>query len=354
LPGRTLALALGAAFVGLLALSSSLRYFRPVEESPVVGADQASDKDAASARPATAVPIRDDAARAETPAGESCLCQTPTAVAIPVRVPRLTKLAEITRARADARRPSLDLEIAVVNNAASATGEIKGNVSFLHALGPGEAPRQVQDRGVFYEGPLAGGAAIKWRVRGRGSSFTIDGLDEAALDDASLASPDAFAKLLDARTRSVRLHGAAMLARARDERAAPAIERLKTDARDDEAVFLGSIARAAAPVYACKLAMIAEDEGRVAITACVMNTTNEDAGPLEATLALTAGATRSPATRGRPEEAAAPLLRSPLSRRLRVPAKTGVIVRGVLDVSEIRDEVVGEIELVPAAEEVPR
>jgi len=207
---------------------------------------------------------------------------------------------------------------------------------------------------VFYEGPLAGGAAIKWRVRGRGSSFLVEGLDEAPLDDGSLASPDAFAKLLDARTRSVRLHGAAMLARARDERAASAIERLRTDARDDEAMFLSSIARAAAPLYACKLAMQAEEDGKVAVTACVMNTANEDAGPIEATLALVAGGTRSPVRPASPGAAASPVLRTTIAKAVRVPAKTGVIVRGTVDVSEIRDEVVGELELGTPTEGSPR
>lgn len=351
LPGRTLALAAGAAFVGLLALSSGLRFLRPPENPPSASRETARAEQAPAA---TARSSTDEAPRNEAPIGESCLCQTPTSVAIPVRVPRLTRLAEITRARADARRPSLDVEIAVVNNAAAPTGELKANVGFLHAVAPGETPKRTQDRGVFYEGPLAGGAAIKWRVRGRGSSFLVEGLDEAPLDDASLASPDAFAKLLDARTRSVRLHGAAMLARARDERAAAAIERLRTDARDDEAVFLSSIARAAAPLYACKLTMLAEDDGKVAVSACVMNTANEDAGPLDATLALTAGGTRSPVRPAGPSAPPTPLLRTAIAKGVRVPAKTGVLVRGSLDVSEIHDEVVGEIELGVAAESGPR
>lgn len=351
LPGRTMALAAGAAFVGLLALSSALRFLRPPEDAPIA----TREAERSDVGPAATVRLVDDAApRADAPPGESCLCQTPTSVAIPVRVPRLTRLAEITRARADARRPSLDVEIAIVNNAAAPTGELKANVGFLHAAGPGEAPRRTQDRGVFYEGPLAGGAAIKWRVRGRGSSFLVEGLDEATLDDASLASPDAFAKLLDARTRSVRLHGAAMLARARDDRAAAAIERLKTDARDDEAVFLSSIARAAAPLYACKLTMQAEDDGKVAVSACVMNTANEDAGPLDATLALTSGGTRSPVRPLVPGASAAAVLRTAIAKAVRVPAKTGIVVRGTIDVSEIRDEVVGEIELGVASEGAPR
>ena len=341
LPGRTMALAVAAAFVGLLALSSALRLLRPPETAPLA----ARETDRPDSLPASAVPASTEAQRVEVPTGESCLCQTPTSVAFPVKVPRLTRLAEITRARADARRPSLDVEIAVVNNAAAPTGELKANVGFLHAMTPGQPAQRTQDRGVFYEGPLAGGAAIKWRVRGRGSSFLVEGLDEAPLDDGSLASPDAFAKLLDARTRSVRLHGAAMLARARDERAGPAIERLRTDARDNEAAFLSSIARAAAPLYACKLSMQAEDDGRVAVTACVMNTANEDAGPIDATLALSAGGTRSPVRPAVPGTSSAPVFRTTIAKSVRVPAKAGVIVRGTVDVSDVRDEVVGELEL---------
>jgi hypothetical protein len=352
LPGRTMALSVGAALVGLLALSTSLRMLRPPETATTDLAQSTSNSAAVAVSNDSIRP--DQTPRVEAPPGESCLCQTPTSIAIPVRVPRITKIAAITRQRGDLRRPSLDLELAVVNNAAAPTGEIKANVGFLHPLAPGATPAHTQDRGVFYEGPLAGGAAIKWRVRGRGSSFTIDGLDETPLDDGSLASPDAFAKLLDAHTRAVRLHGAAMLARARDERAGPAIERLRSEARDDEAAFLGSIARAAAPVYACKLGMEAQSDGQVAVSACVMNTTNDDAGPLEVALALSQGGTRGPVggrRAGQTEESAGSVLRASLAPALRVAAKTGVIVHGTIDVSAVQGDVVGEVEVGPALAE---
>jgi hypothetical protein len=355
LPGRTMALSLGAALVGLLALSTSLRMLRPPETAPTGSPQNPNNSAAIAVSNDTIRP--DQTPKVEAPPGESCLCQTPTSIAIPVRVPRITKIAAITRQRGDAQRPSLDLELAVVNNAAEPTGEIKANIEFLHPLAPGATPAHTQNRGVFYEGPLAGGAAIKWRVRGRGSSFTVDGLDESALDDGSLASPDAFAKLLDAHTRAVRLHGAAMLARARDERAGPAIERLRAEARDDEAAFLGSIARAAAPIYACKLGMEAQSDGQVAVSACVMNTTNDDAGPLEVSLALSPGGTRGPVggrRGGKPDEtseAGAVVVRAALAPTLRVPAKTGVVVHGTIDVSAVQGEVVGEVEVGPATAE---
>lgn len=355
LPGRTMALSIGAALVGLLALSTSLRMLRPPEQAAPNGQENASNHAAVAVSNESIRP--DTTPKVEAPPGESCLCQTPTSIAIPVRVPRITKIVAITRQRGDAQRPSMDLELAIVNNAAAPTGEIKANVGFLHPLAPGAVPAHTQDRGVFYEGPLAGGAAIKWRVRGRGSSFTVDGLDESALDDASLASPDAFAKLLDAHTRAVRLHGAAMLARARDERAGPAIERLRSEARDDESAFLGSIARAAAPVYACKLGMEAQNDGQVAVSACVMNTTNDDAGPLEVALALSQGTTRGPVggrRGGGADETTASVLRAPLAPALRVPAKTGVVVHGTIDVSAVTGDVVGEVEVGPAmAERTP-
>ena len=343
--GRAVGVLVGASALGLLLLSASLRLIAPIESGavPSSGETQTPGRPP-SALPAAAVTATDPRA-GEIPSGESCLCQTPSSAVIPVRVPRLTALAEVTRARIDARRPSLELQVAVVNNAALPTGEIKATLGFLHAASPGETPRKVQTRGVFYEGPLAAGGAIKWRVRGRGSSFAIDGLDDSPVADESLASPDAFAKLLGARARSVQLHGAAMLARARDERAGPAIERLRAGARDDEAAFLTSIARAAAPVYACKLAVVADTEGRVSVTACVMNTTVEDVIGLEVTLALAPGGARTPVSRG---ESPPPLLRSTIARNLRVPAKTGVIVRGSADVSDITQEVVGELELGPA------
>lgn len=223
---------------------------------------------------------------------DTCTCQTPWSPAIPRRVPQVSLLTSVVRRTGDARRPSMLVEVAAVNNGQAPLRDVTGAVTFL-APGPraDEPPRVTRDRGVFYPGPLAPGAAVKWRVGARGSSYRVAvlGADTPLADDA-VASGDAFEKLLGAHTRTVRVHGAMMLARTRDPRAARAIERLREDAREDEAPTLDALGRAIAPVFACDL------EIRGKASTCVMNTSDEAVRP-RPTLVVRVGNERAIAAR---------------------------------------------------------
>jgi hypothetical protein len=284
--------------------------------------------------------IREPAPPPEPPR-ETCQCQAPLSPAIPTRVPRISVLSSVVRERLDPKRPSLTVEVAAINNAAAPSGEIKGQVLFtVPGTKPGDPPRVRNERGVFYEGPLAPGAAIKWRVSGRGSSYTVDLGEQPFEDDASLAPPDAFAKLLSARTRSVRIHGATMLARMRDERAPAAIERLRAEAHDAEALRLEALARAAAPVYGCDLSLVRQPTGAVTASACVMNSSEEESAPLDARLV---GAT-GPSTGDEP----APEIAARIGRSLRIPARTGVRVSAEAALPQL-DGMAWELVIEPAS-----
>ncbi|MCS6901674.1 MAG: hypothetical protein RMJ98_18755 [Myxococcales bacterium] len=260
------------------------------------------------------------AALVEEPLG-LCMCQGPSSPYLPGRLPRLTVLPRVEHKRDDPQRPNLSLEVAVVNNSSTPLREVKGHITFFTPPPTlGGAPRPRTERGFYYEGPLLPGHAIKWHLSGRGSLYRIQHDFEEPLADHELAPADAFAKLLYARTRSVRLHGATMLTRLRDERALRAIEGLREGASEEEQELLSALARAAAPTYVCEIEQ--ENEGSsLRIAACVMNTTEEEVGPVD----VLVGIPTRDATTEFP-----PMSRWTLRQRILLPPRTGIRVRGIL------------------------
>lgn len=284
----TLAAVAASAFVALLALFVGGKLL----SAPIAPTQPSTQAESASlpagVAPASSREILPDPAPPPLPA---CLCDRPVSPAIPQRLPRVSFLPRIERANLDPRRPSIALEVAAVNNTGHSLRDVQGQVVFtVPALRDGDPPRVRAERGIYYEGPLLAGGAIKWRVKGRGTSFHISTQDAVPIDDGQIAPADAFAKLLDARTRSVRIHGAMMLARMRDQRATEAIARLREDATDDEASTLTSLGRAAAPVFVCDVELTTDEDGRAAVSACAMNSTEDESGPLEARVSFSADA----------------------------------------------------------------
>lgn len=331
--------AFGAAAILLIGLATASRVLGPSEKDDAEVHPEDEPRAAATAK--RPEPVQPPVVEEAPIYAETCLCQAAASPVIPIKVPRLTFLPGIERLRNDPKKPTLQLELAVVNNGADGVKDLTETVTFLRPNGqPG------QDRGLFYDGTLAGGSAIKWHVKGRGTSFRLAGAGQELLDDASIAPPEAFARLLDARTRSVRLHGAAMLARMRDEKARAAIEHLREGARDDEMPYLEMLSRAAAPVYGCKLELEPQDSGAVVAKACAMNTEDVETGPLTARVVLTPTPARTPVTTG---EAPTPLLSAVLADGVRIPAKTGVVVRAPVNVAGIDTEVAGEVVLEPSS-----
>lgn len=311
-------LAAGAtAVIALLVVSVSGRF--------VTGTDQAP-RDDASSRPATAIAPAPPPSLVPPPAPafetlETCSCQVPSSPAIPTRVPRVSLLSTVLRANRDPRRPSLSVEVAAVNNGATPLKEVTGAVTFLTpGARPEDAMRVRAEKGIYYEGPLAVGAAVKWRVGGRGTDYRVAVTNDDVLDDDGTAPADAFAALLTAHTRSVRLHAAAMLAKKRDERARGAIEKLREDARTDEAPLLASLERAVATVYACDLELTQEGAS-AGVSACVMNTGDAPTSALSARVSVTR---RGPVG----EDVASQLADAVLGRAFVLPARTGGRVRG--------------------------
>jgi hypothetical protein len=162
--------------------------------------------------------------------------------------------------------PGYDFDLAVVNDGARPLREIRVTLTFARRDRAGRRVGAV-DRGLFWAGVLAPGAAVKWRVSAPGSEMRVDASVTGTLAAAHLdpAPADAFFRLLSSRFRAVRVHGAAMLAYLRDPRADAVVRAMEAQGSSDEAL-LSQIRRAAAPVFACD---VRRAEGR--LDACLFN-----------------------------------------------------------------------------------
>ncbi len=197
-----------------------------------------------------------------------------------------------------AERPQFDFDLAVVNDGARPLRDVRLTLSFARRSPAGRRVGAV-DRGLFWGGVLAPGAAVKWRVSAPGSEMLVDASVTGTLEKARSqpAPADAFFRLLSSRFRAVRVHGALMLAYLRDPRADEAVRALGSQSAADEAL-LGRIRRAAAPVIACDVRRAA---GKV--EACVFNASSRPRGGLILRDVVPAG---TPA-RGAPVEVPVPV-----------------------------------------------
>jgi hypothetical protein len=184
--------------------------------------------------------------------------------------------------------PRFDLDVVAVNDGSHALRDVRVTLTFARRNKAGKRVGAV-DRGLFWEGVLAPGHAVKWHVRAPGSEVRIDASVTGTLEDAGVdpAPAVAFAELTRSRYRAVRAHGALMLAYLHDPRGREAALALDGRTAEDR-VLLARIARAGLPVVACD-AKVAE--GRLGI--CVFNGGTMARGELELR-GLPGGAPRVP------------------------------------------------------------
>jgi hypothetical protein len=158
-----------------------------------------------------------------------------------------------------------DFDLAVVNNGAAPLRDVHVLLTFARRNERGERAG-ITERGLFWEGALRPGRAVKWRVSAPGTEVKVEPGVTGLLDDASgVAPPDAFFELTRARYRTARIHAAMMLAYVRDPRALEALQLLGPPAPTEERT-LARIRRAAGEVIACS---ISAAEGR--LRGCVFN-----------------------------------------------------------------------------------
>ncbi|WP_437629678.1 hypothetical protein [Sorangium sp. So ce854] len=162
-------------------------------------------------------------------------------------------------------RGRYDFDLAVVNNSGAPVSDFRVLLTFARRNHRGERAG-ITERGLFWEGPLGPGRAVKWHVEAPGTEVKIEPGVTGMLDgETGVASPDAFFQLTRARFRVVRIHAAMMLAWLRDPRARDAVVSLLPAPPLEEAK-LGQIRRATADVVPCS---VTAAEGR--LRACLFN-----------------------------------------------------------------------------------
>lgn len=172
-------------------------------------------------------------------------------------------------------RPHYDFDLAVVNDAATPVRDVRVTLTFARRTEDGRRVGAV-DRGLFWEGALAPGRAVKWHVKAPGSEMRIDASVGGTLADAGLepAPGDAFFKLTTSHFRAVRLHAAFMLAYVGDPRATDVARALGAQSAADNKL-LSRIRRASSKVIACD---VHRENGF--LDACVFNASAEPKGGL--------------------------------------------------------------------------
>ncbi|WP_437618050.1 hypothetical protein [Sorangium sp. So ce1151] len=162
-------------------------------------------------------------------------------------------------------RGHYEFELAVVNNSGAPVSDFRVLLTFARRDRRGERAG-ITERGLFWEGALGPGRAVKWHVEAPGTEVKIEPGVTGMLDgETGVASPDAFFELTRARYRVVRIHAAMMLAWLRDPRARDAVVALLPAASAEEAK-LERIRRATADVIPCSVTV---EEGQ--LRACLFN-----------------------------------------------------------------------------------
>ncbi|HVY47982.1 MAG TPA: hypothetical protein VHB21_18975, partial [Minicystis sp.] len=193
--------------------------------------------------------------------------------------------APVTPRREPNGRGRYAFEIAAVNDAAVPVRDVRITITFARRNKKGKRVGAT-DRGLFWEGALLPGHAVKWRVKAPGTEMRIDASVTGTLEAGGLepAAADAAIELTRSQYRAVRLQGAKLLAYERDPRAVEVVSELSAGATPSEAPVLAELARASAPLIACGGALDADASdaaGASFASACVFN-----AGTTPASVAL--------------------------------------------------------------------
>ncbi len=217
--------------------------------------------------------------------GIPCQCTRSDSLLWADPIPRLGVLVLSQRTRPGRGRPYresirkiyTELNVAVVNNGNKEIDQVSLLVLFYERKREGSERRsEVSSRPLFYEGPLLPGQAIKWNTEGEGTDFEIQApaLGSLAPEGEDAAPSNAFAELLAANNRPVRLHGAMMLAYQNDPRAREGMLALREALREDEAPYLDRLLAAIGDVRVCRLA-VKDEGGKQRASGCLYNASNE-------------------------------------------------------------------------------
>lgn len=225
--------------------------------------------------------VASDAAALGTP----CQCTRSDSLLWADPIPRLGVLVLSQRKRPGRGKPYkesvrklyTEVNVAVVNNGNKEIDQVSLLVLFYEREREGSERRaEVSSRPLFFEGPLLPGQAIKWSTEGEGTEFEIQApaLGSLSPEGEDAAPANAFAELLAANNRPVRLHGAMMLAFLGDSRARDGMLALREALREDEAPYLDRLFAAIGDVRVCRLA-VRDEGGKQKASGCIYNSSSE-------------------------------------------------------------------------------
>jgi len=234
--------------------------------APGAGEDETASEDGSD--PETAL---------DAPAiGSACRCERDESLLFREPVPRLSTLVLRSHQQTHDGHPHADLDVALVNNGDQPLERLNVSIVFFESRAVGRGTRQTGERPLYREA-LAPGRVARWHVEGLGSTFDVIAPDLGTLsaDGSDAADADSFAALTLAEQRVLRLHGARMLAFAKDPRARPAALELRRTARPSEGSFLDRLLEAPPAVSACEIAVGRESPQHYHLSACLYNGSDE-------------------------------------------------------------------------------
>lgn len=240
-----------------------------------LAAPEPTDTPPAVAAPPT--PTADTPSAGDVVRTGQCQCARAASLLWQQAVPKLSVLVLSTKLRQNGRRKHLELDIAVVNNSSQSLEDVTLRVNFFERDPPPSNQRHFsRHRVLFFEGPLEPGQAIKWSTEARGIEFELENPVEGDIGPGGdgAAPADAFAELLNANHRPVRLHGAMMLAYLGDARAKEGALKLQDALRDEEASYLRRVLDAMQPVRTCEVEVSGAGSTRT-VKACVFNASDQ-------------------------------------------------------------------------------
>lgn len=208
------------------------------------------------------------AAPAVVVAGEPCRCERPSSALWALDFPRLSTLLIAQQSSTHKEHQHLEIELAVINNGKKTLDEVNLSVQFYED----EGKSATRLRPLHYPGALEPGQAIKWHVEARGTSFVVNNpvRDVLPPDPTEMATPDAFAELLKANHRPVRLHAAMMLAFLGDPRAKMGALKLRDALSEPEMPYLDRVLATQGNLITCDWRTSAPARIRD-VSACVFN-----------------------------------------------------------------------------------
>lgn len=225
-------------------------------------------------RPAAAAPSAEGATL-----GPECACERADSLLWAEPIPRVSLIVLGQRVRQgrgvteNRNKKYTELDLAVVNNSRDPISEIALLVLFYDRDPPPSDKRsQVDNRPLFYEGPLLPGQAIKWSVEAQGTEFEVENpfSGDIGPNGEDAAPTNRVAELIEARNRPVRLHGAMLLAFLRDPRARESALKLREALREDEAPYLTRVLQTQSDVRVCQLHVAGSGATR-SVSACLYN-----------------------------------------------------------------------------------